>query len=244
MYAFDEIKKADSEIADAIQAEMERQNSHLELIASENWVSKAVMAAMGSPLTNKYAEGYPGKRYYGGCQCVDVVEDLARERAKKLFGCDYANVQPHSGAQANLAVFFAMLEPGDKVMGMNLDHGGHLTHGSPVNISGKYFNIVSYGVNDEGVIDYDKVREIAVKEKPIAMIQPTEKDGGLCELHDLGLKPTEGVLASCKVVEEDDIPTYETSVLRAVAHEWVKVENFGNVMKVVFKFLHENERRK
>ena len=170
MYAFDEIKKADSEIADAIQAEMERQNSHLELIASENWVSKAVMAAMGSPLTNKYAEGYPGKRYYGGCQCVDVVEDLARERAKKLFGCDYANVQPHSGAQANLAVFFAMLEPGDKVMGMNLDHGGHLTHGSPVNISGKYFNVVSYGVNDEGVIDYDKVREIAVKEKPEMII--------------------------------------------------------------------------
>lgn len=170
MYAFDEIKKADSEIADAIQAEMERQNSHLELIASENWVCKAVMAAMGSPLTNKYAEGYPGKRYYGGCQCVDVVEDLARERAKKLFGCDYANVQPHSGAQANLAVFFAMLEPGDKVMGMNLDHGGHLTHGSPVNISGKYFNVVSYGVNDEGVIDYDKVREIAVKEKPKMII--------------------------------------------------------------------------
>ena len=170
MYAFDEIKKADSEIADAIQDEMERQNSHLELIASENWVSKAVMAAMGSPLTNKYAEGYPGKRYYGGCQCVDVVEDLARERAKKLFGCDYANVQPHSGAQANLAVFFAMLEPGDKVMGMNLDHGGHLTHGSPVNISGKYFNVVSYGVNDEGVIDYDKVREIAVKEKPKMII--------------------------------------------------------------------------
>lgn len=170
MYAFDEIKKADSEIADAIQAEMERQNSHLELIASENWVSKAVMAAMGSPLTNKYAEGYPGKRYYGGCQCVDVVEDLARERAKKLFGCDYANVQPHSGAQANLAVFFAMLEPGDKVMGMNLDHGGHLTHGSLVNISGKYFNVVSYGVNDEGVIDYDKVREIAVKEKPKMII--------------------------------------------------------------------------
>ena len=170
MYAFDEIKKADSEIADAIQAEMERQNSHLELIASENWVSKAVMAAMGSPLTNKYAEGYPGKRYYGGCQCVDVVEDLARERAKKLFGCDYANVQPHSGAQANLAVFFAMLEPGDKVMGMNLDHGGHLTHGSPVNISGKYFNVVSYGVNDEGVIDYDKVRKIAVKEKPKMII--------------------------------------------------------------------------
>ena len=170
MYAFDEIKKADSEIADAIQAEMERQNSHLEMISYENLVSKAVKKAMGSPLTNKYAEGYPGKRYYGGCQCVDVVEDLARERAKKLFGCDYANVQPHSGAQANLAVFFAMLEPGDKVMGMNLDHGGHLTHGSPVNISGKYFNVVSYGVNDEGVIDYDKVREIAVKEKPKMII--------------------------------------------------------------------------
>ena len=166
MYTFDEIEKTDSEIADAIKAEMERQNSHIELIASENWVSKAVMAAMGSPLTNKYAEGYPGKRYYGGCQCVDVVENLARERAKKLFGCDYVNVQPHSGAQANLAVFFAMLEPGDKVMGMNLDHGGHLTHGSPVNISGKYFNVVSYGVNEEGVIDYDNVREIALRERP------------------------------------------------------------------------------
>lgn len=170
MYAFDEIKKADSEIADAIQAEMERQNSHLELIASENWVSKAVMAAMGSPLTNKYAEGYPGKRYYGGCQCVDVVEDLARERAKKLFGCDYANVQPHSGAQANLAVFFAMLEPGDKVMGMNLDHGGHLTHGSPVNFSGLYFNIVPYGVDDNGVIDYEEVERIALEAKPKLII--------------------------------------------------------------------------
>lgn len=166
MYTFDEIEKTDSEIADAIKAEMERQNSHIELIASENWVSKAVMAAMGSPLTNKYAEGYPGKRYYGGCQCVDVVENLARDRAKELFGCEYANVQPHSGAQANLAVFFAMLEPGDKVMGMNLDHGGHLTHGSPVNISGKYFNIVSYGVNEQGVIDYDNVREIALRERP------------------------------------------------------------------------------
>ena len=132
MYDFDEIMNTDPEIADAIKAEMERQNSHIELIASENWVSKAVMAAMGSPLTNKYAEGYPGKRYYGGCQCVDVVEDLARERAKKLFGCEYVNVQPHSGAQANMAVMFAMLEPGDKIMGMNLDHGGHLTHGSPV----------------------------------------------------------------------------------------------------------------
>ena len=170
MYTMEDIEAVDMENAQAIKDEFDRQNSHIELIASENWVSKAVMAAMGSPLTNKYAEGYPGKRYYGGCQCVDVVEDLARERAKKLFGCDYANVQPHSGAQANLAVFFAMLEPGDKVMGMNLDHGGHLTHGSPANISGKYFNVVSYGVNDEGVIDYDKVREIAVKEKPKMII--------------------------------------------------------------------------
>ncbi len=166
MYDFDEIKTTDPEISDAIKAEMERQNSHIELIASENWVSKAVMAAMGSPLTNKYAEGYPGKRYYGGCQCVDVVEDLARERAKELFGCEYANVQPHSGAQANMAVFFAMLEPGDTYMGMNLDHGGHLTHGSPVNMSGKYFHVVPYGVNDDGVIDYDKVLEIAKECRP------------------------------------------------------------------------------
>lgn len=166
MYDFDEIKTTDPEIADAIKAEMERQNSHIELIASENWVSKAVMAAMGSPLANKYAEGYPGKRYYGGCQCVDVVEDLARERAKELFGCEYANVQPHSGAQANMAVFFAMLEPGDTYMGMNLDHGGHLTHGSPVNMSGKYFHVVPYGVNDDGVIDYDKVLEIAKECRP------------------------------------------------------------------------------
>ncbi len=170
MYDFDEIRNADPQIADAIKAEMERQNSHIELIASENWVSKAVMAAMGSPLTNKYAEGYPGKRYYGGCQCVDVAEDLARERAKELFGCEYANVQPHSGAQANMAVFFAMLTPGDTVMGMNLDHGGHLTHGSPVNISGKYFNIVPYGVNDEGVIDYDNVLAIAKECKPKLII--------------------------------------------------------------------------
>ena len=166
MYDFDEIKTTDPEIAEAIRAEMERQNSHIELIASENWVSKAVMAAMGSPLTNKYAEGYPGKRYYGGCQCVDEVENLARERAKELFGCEYANVQPHSGAQANMAVFLAMLEPGDTYMGMNLDHGGHLTHGSPVNMSGKYFHVVPYGVNDEGVIDYDKVLEIAKECRP------------------------------------------------------------------------------
>ena len=150
------LKIVDAELANAMEAERERQNSHIELIASENWVSEAVLEAMGSILTNKYAEGYPGKRYYGGCECVDVVEDLARERAKELFGCDYANVQPHSGAQANMAVFFAMLEPGDKVLGMNLDHGGHLSHGSPVNMSGKYFDVVFYGVEDDGFIDYDK----------------------------------------------------------------------------------------
>ena len=166
MYQTKELNTVDLEIAEAIAKEMERQNSHIELIASENWVSDAVLEAMGSPLTNKYAEGYPGKRYYGGCDCVDVVEDLARERAKELFGCDYANVQPHSGAQANLAVFFAMVEPGDKVMGMNLDHGGHLSHGSPVNFSGKYFDVTPYGVNDDGVIDYDEVRRIALEVKP------------------------------------------------------------------------------
>ena len=161
MYSLDEVKSVDPEIASCIIKEEERQNSHIELIASENWVSKAVMAAMGSPLTNKYAEGYPGKRYYGGCQCVDEVEQLAIDRAKELFGCTYANVQPHSGAQANMAVFFAMLKPGDTVMGMNLAHGGHLTHGSPANFSGAYFNIVPYGVNDDGVIDYEEVRRIA-----------------------------------------------------------------------------------
>lgn len=166
MYSLDEVKAVDPEIAQAIVDEQERQNSHIELIASENWVSKAVMAAMGSPLTNKYAEGYPGKRYYGGCECVDVVEELARERAKELFGCEYVNVQPHSGAQANMAVFFAVMEPGDTFMGMNLDHGGHLSHGSPVNMSGKYFNCVPYGVNDDGFLDYDKVREIALECKP------------------------------------------------------------------------------
>ena len=166
MYSLDEVRNVDPEIAEAIVSEQKRQNSHIELIASENWVSKAVMAAMGSPLTNKYAEGYPGKRYYGGCECVDVVEDLARERAKKLFGCEYVNVQPHSGAQANMAVFFAVMEPGDTFMGMNLDHGGHLSHGSPVNFSGKYFNCVPYGVNDEGFIDYDEVRRIALECKP------------------------------------------------------------------------------
>lgn len=170
MYSLDEVKNVDPEVAEAIVAECERQQDHIELIASENWVSKAVMAAMGSPLTNKYAEGYPGKRYYGGCGCVDVVEDLARDRAMKLYGCTYANVQPHSGAQANLAVQFALLQPGDTVMGMNLDHGGHLTHGSPANISGAYFKIVPYGVNDEGFIDYDKVEEIAKECKPKMII--------------------------------------------------------------------------
>ena len=162
MYTMEDIQAVDPEIAAAIQAEFDRQNSHIELIASENWVSPAVMSAMGSILTNKYAEGYPGKRYYGGCECVDVVEELARERAKKLFGCEYVNVQPHSGAQANMAVFFAILQPGDTFMGMNLAHGGHLTHGSPVNMSGKYFNVVPYGVNDEGFIDYDEVLRFAL----------------------------------------------------------------------------------
>ena len=166
MFGFDEITKVDPEVAAAMTDELNRQNNNLELIASENIVSKAVMAAMGSHLTNKYAEGYPGKRYYGGCQYVDVVEDLARERAKELFGCEYVNVQPHSGAQANMAVFFAILNPGDTFMGMNLDHGGHLTHGSPVNMSGKYFHCVPYGVNDDGFIDYDKVLEIAKECKP------------------------------------------------------------------------------
>ncbi|MBR6004047.1 MAG: serine hydroxymethyltransferase [Lachnospiraceae bacterium] len=170
MYSFDEIKNVDPEIAEAITAEQKRQNDHIELIASENWVSKAVMAAMGSPLTNKYAEGYPGKRYYGGCECVDVVENLAIERAKELFGCEYANVQPHSGAQANMAVQFAILNPGDTIMGMNLAHGGHLTHGSPVNMSGKYFNVVPYGANDEGFIDYDKMYDLAMEHKPKLII--------------------------------------------------------------------------
>ena len=166
MKDYEILRQVDIEVAEAMDSERERQNSHIELIASENWVSEAVLEAMGSILTNKYAEGYPGKRYYGGCECVDVVEDLARDRAKELFGCDYANVQPHSGAQANMAVFFAMLNPGDKVLGMNLDHGGHLSHGSPVNMSGKYFDVVFYGVEDDGFINYDKVREIAVREQP------------------------------------------------------------------------------
>ena len=166
----DLIEQYDPEVGRMVKAECDRQRRNLELIASANIVSEPVMAAMGTVLTNKYAEGYPGKRYYGGCQCVDEVEALAIERAKKLFGCDYANVQPHSGAQANMAVFIAMLKPGDTVMGMNLDHGGHLTHGSPVNFSGLYFNIVPYGVNDEGYIDYDELERIAVEAKPKLII--------------------------------------------------------------------------
>lgn len=166
MYSLDEVRAVDPEVAEAIVEEQERQNSHIELIASENWVSKAVMAAMGSPLTNKYAEGYPGKRYYGGCECVDVVENLAIKRAKEIFGCTYANVQPHSGAQANMAVFFALLQPGDTVLGMNLAHGGHLTHGSPANMSGTYYKAVPYGVNADGFIDYDEVRRIAKECQP------------------------------------------------------------------------------
>ena len=166
MFSFDEVKNYDPEIAAAMNDELKRQQDHIELIASENIVSKAVMSAMGSILTNKYAEGYPGKRYYGGCEYVDVVEDLARERAKELFGCEYVNVQPHSGAQANMAVFFAMLTPGNTVMGMGLSDGGHLTHGSPVNMSGKYFHVVPYGVNEDGYIDYDEVLRIAKEAKP------------------------------------------------------------------------------
>lgn len=166
MYPFSDVESFDPEIAAAITAETNRQRENIELIASENLVSKAVMSAMGSTLTNKYAEGYPGKRYYGGCQHVDVVEDLARDRAMELFGCTYANVQPHSGAQANMTVFFALMNPGDTFMGMNLDHGGHLTHGSPVNLSGKYFHCVPYGVNDNGFIDYDEVERIAKECQP------------------------------------------------------------------------------
>ncbi|EHO51334.1 glycine hydroxymethyltransferase [Lachnospiraceae bacterium oral taxon 082 str. F0431] len=164
------LKELDPEVGTAVEKEANRQRRNLELIASENIVSEAVMMAMGTVLTNKYAEGYPGKRYYGGCEDVDIVESIAIERAKKLFNCDYANVQPHSGAQANMAVFLAMLEAGDTVLGMNLNHGGHLTHGSAVNFSGKYFNIVPYGVNDEGFIDYDELEKIAIEHKPKMII--------------------------------------------------------------------------
>ena len=170
MYSLDEVRKTDPQIAEAIVDEMQRQNDHIELIASENWVSKAVMAAMGSPLTNKYAEGYPGKRYYGGCQHVDVIEQIAIDRAKELFGCEFANVQPHSGAQANFAVEFAVLKPGDTIMGMNLSQGGHLTHGSPANVSGTYFNVIPYGVDENGFIDYDEVMRLAVENRPKLII--------------------------------------------------------------------------
>ena len=170
MYSIEEVRRIDPEIAAAIEQEVKRQNDHIELIASENWTSKAVMAAMGSPLTNKYAEGYSGKRYYGGCQVIDVVETIAIERAKKLFGCTYANVQPHSGASANLAVEFAILKPGDTLMGMNLNQGGHLTHGSPANISGTYYNVVPYGVDENGFIDYDELKRIAIENKPKMII--------------------------------------------------------------------------
>ena len=171
LYSTKEIRKIDPEVADAIEAEVQRQRSKIELIASENFVSNAVIEAMGTPLTNKYAEGYPGKRYYGGCECVDIIENLAKDRAKKLFGADHANVQPHSGAQANMAVFFAVLKPGDTVLGMNLAHGGHLSHGSPVNISGKYFNIISYDVDSNTHrIDYDQLRSLAMKHKPKMII--------------------------------------------------------------------------
>lgn len=166
MFSFDNVTTFDPEVAEAMNQELDRQRTHIELIASENLVSKAVMAAMGSHLTNKYAEGYPGKRYYGGCEYVDIVETLAIERAKKLFDCEYVNVQPHSGAQANMAVFFGLMKPGDTYMGMNLAHGGHLSHGSPVNMSGSYFNVVPYGVNDEGFIDYEEVLRIAKECKP------------------------------------------------------------------------------
>lgn len=167
MFDLDFVQQTDPQIAEVIEREIDRQNRNIELIASENCVTPAVMAAMGSPLTNKYAEGYPGKRYYGGCEIVDVAENLAIERAKELFGADHANVQPHSGAQANMAVFFAALKPGDTVLSMNLSHGGHLSHGSPVNISGKYYNIVPYGVSEETErIDYDEVRRLALEHKP------------------------------------------------------------------------------
>ena len=188
----DKIEKIDPEIAEAINKELARQRNNIELIASENIVSEAVMQAVGSPLTNKYAEGYSGKRYYGGCECVDIAEDLAIERAKKLFGAEFVNVQPHSGAQANTAVYFAMLNPGDTILGMSLAHGGHLTHGSPVNISGKYFNIVPYGLDDSGRIDYEEVRRLALEHKPKMIVcgasagcgRASPESGSLCGFRD------------------------------------------------------------
>ena len=170
MYSIENIRGTDPEIAEAIEKEIGRQNDHIELIASENWVSKAVMAAMGSPLTNKYAEGLPGKRYYGGCEDVDLVENLAISRAKELFHCDYANVQPHSGAQANMAVQLAVLKPGDTILGMNLSQGGHLTHGSPVNFSGTYFRVLAYGLDENGFLDYEEVKRLAIEHHPKMII--------------------------------------------------------------------------
>lgn len=170
MYSYKEILNTDPEIAEYIAKEYSRQSDHIELIASENWVSNAVMAATGSILTNKYAEGYPGRRYYGGCEWADRIEDLAIKRAKKLFNCEYVNVQPHSGAQANMAVEYAVLEPGDTVLGLSLNHGGHLTHGSPVNLSGKYYNFISYGVDDNGYIDYEQIETLAREHNPKMII--------------------------------------------------------------------------
>jgi len=183
---FTEIRNVDPEVASAMDQELERQQGNIELIASENFVSKAVMYAMGTPMTNKYAEGYPGKRYYGGCQKVDIVENLARDRAKQLFGCDHANVQPHSGSQANQAVYFAMLDYGDTVLGMNLDHGGHLTHGSPVNMSGKYFNFVPYGVDKKGFLDYEALRQIALENKPKMIVAGASAYARIIDFEKIG----------------------------------------------------------
>lgn len=186
MYSIDDIRNTDPEIAGLINDEFQRQSNHIELIASENWVSNAVMAAAGSILTNKYAEGYPGKRYYGGCEKVDEVENLAIARAKKLFNADYVNVQPHSGAQANMAVEFAVLKPGDTVLGLSLDHGGHLTHGSPVNFSGTYFNIVPYGVDDNGIIDYDRLEALAKEHKPKMIISGASAYARIIDFERIG----------------------------------------------------------
>ena len=191
------IAKSDPEVAEAMNMELSRQRRNLELIASENIVSPEVMAAMGSVLTNKYAEGYPGKRYYGGCECVDIIENIAIERAKKLFGAQYANVQAHSGAQANTAVYFAVLEPGDTVLGMSLAHGGHLTHGSPVNLSGKYFNFVSYGLGDDGRIDYEKLEELAlnIKSTSLCALGQTAPKPVLSTLSDISEMNTKHISA-------------------------------------------------
>lgn len=181
MYSIQDIEAVDPKIADLIRAEIDRQNSHIELIASENWVSKAVMSAMGSALTNKYAEGYPGKRFYGGCGCVDQVEALAIERAKELFHCTYANVQPHSGSQANQAVYCALLRPGDTLLGMDLSHGGHLSHGSPANMSGMYFRAYSYGTDDDGLLDYEQVEQLTLKYRPKLIVAGASAYGRLID---------------------------------------------------------------